>query len=256
MKKQAELFLTALMFFTRIPVRWSMGHNTSRLLQSAAYFPWIGWIAGAVAALTFYSCSLMLTPVLSVFMSFIATIMLTGAFHEDGFADVCDGFGGGWTKEKILAIMKDSRLGTFGVIGLMSILLFKFIVLLEIVSSFGWTLGCAAMIIGHVLSRFSALTMLCQYTYVNADGGKSGLPFESRLDRKGWLIAGFAPAILICIFPLQMLIVFPAVLLVRIFAGRYFHKWIGGYTGDCLGAIQQMSEAMIYFSILLLCRFT
>jgi adenosylcobinamide-GDP ribazoletransferase len=255
MKKQVKLFLTAVMFFTRIPVRLPLGHNTSPLLQSAIYFPWIGWIVGVTAAVSFYGFGLFLSPALSIFLSMVATIMLTGAFHEDGFADVCDGFGGGWTKEKILAIMKDSRLGTFGVTGLVSMLAFKFMVLLEIVTSAGWKVACTVMVVGHVLSRFTALSMLLQYQYV-ADGGKAGLPYEARIRPTGWLIAGTAPALALCFLPIHILLVVPAVAIVRVLLGCYFYKWIGGYTGDCLGAIQQMGEVMIYFSIMLLWRFS
>ena len=111
MKKQFRVLLTAIMFYTRIPVPATLEYSPERLNRATRYFPLIGWIVGGVGAGVFYGLSLILPLQVSVFLSMLATIFLTGAFHEDGFADFCDGFGGGYTREKILTIMKDSRIG-------------------------------------------------------------------------------------------------------------------------------------------------
>ena len=95
------------------------------------YFPLIGWIVGGFSALIFWASSFLFPVSISIIFSMIASILVTGAFHEDGFADVCDGFGGGWTKEKILEIMKDSRVGSYGVIGMILMLGTKFAVLYQ-----------------------------------------------------------------------------------------------------------------------------
>ena len=113
-----NLFFTALMFYTRLPVPANINHNDTALSRATQFFPLIGWIIGGIGAATLCGCSLVFSPELAVLLSMIATIYATGAFHEDGFADMCDGFGGGWTKTQILTIMKDSRLGTYGVTGL------------------------------------------------------------------------------------------------------------------------------------------
>ena len=124
---ELQLFLAAVMFYTRIPVSQNVGYSEVSLQKSIRYFPLIGWIVGGLSALLFLGLSLLPLPTtVVVLLSMVASIWVTGAFHEDGFADVCDGFGGGWTKEKILAIMKDSRLGTYGAIGLFLLLLCPF----------------------------------------------------------------------------------------------------------------------------------
>src|SRR6201985_2249913 len=132
MKKQGRIFLTAVMFLTRIRVPRTIDHSPEYLQQAPRYFPVVGWIVGAFSALSFLVFSRYISTDLGILASMITGILLTGAFHEDGFADVCDGLGGGWTKEKILMIMKDSRIGAFGAIGLLGILGSKFLLLKEL----------------------------------------------------------------------------------------------------------------------------
>src|SRR3569833_79355 len=126
MKRETKIFFTALMFFTRIPCPKWVDHSEEYLNKSSKYFPVVGIIVGSISALIFWLFQLFFPVEIALIFSIIASILTTGAFHEDGFADVCDGFGGGWTKDKILLIMKDSRVGAFGVIGLISILAGKY----------------------------------------------------------------------------------------------------------------------------------
>jgi len=128
-KEQINLFLTAVMFYSRIPVPRSLGFSNERLNRATRYFPLIGWIVGGIGALVFYGLNWILPVEVAVFLSMMATIFATGAFHEDGFADFCDGFGGGYTREKIFTIMKDSRIGTYGTVGLIGMLGTKFLAL-------------------------------------------------------------------------------------------------------------------------------
>src|SRR6187551_2582742 len=134
MKKQLHIFFTALMFYTRIPCPKNIDHNPDYLNKASRYFPLIGWIVGGICFGTYYLSSLVFSVEIALILSIIAGILTTGAFHEDGFADVCDGFGGGWTKEKILLIMKDSAIGAYGAIGLVLLFLLKFQVLYNLVS--------------------------------------------------------------------------------------------------------------------------
>ena len=110
MKNELRTFLAALMFYTRIPVKNIKGFSDDLLNRSTRYFTLIGILVGGAGALVFWGCSTILPVSLSVLISMFATILVTGAFHEDGFADFCDGFGGGYTTERILEIMKDSRI--------------------------------------------------------------------------------------------------------------------------------------------------
>ena len=118
MKKQVHIFFTALMFYTRVPCPKNIDHNPDYLNKASRYFPLIGWIVGAIAFGVYAAASWLWNAEIGMVLSMIASVLVTGAFHEDGFADVCDGFGGGWTKTKILTIMKDSAIGAYGAIGL------------------------------------------------------------------------------------------------------------------------------------------
>jgi adenosylcobinamide-GDP ribazoletransferase len=182
----------------------------------------------------------------------IASILTTGAFHEDGFADVCDGFGGGWTKEKILLIMKDSRLGTFGVVGLGLILLLKWSVL----KYFPVNTLIIVLISGHAISRLNAVSLISTDKYARDDDSSKSKPLATKMSTGRLIFAilfGLAPLALFynAYVPLALL----PLLIVRWYLSGYFKKWIGGYTGDCLGAVQQVSEVVFYLSLFLIFKY-
>jgi adenosylcobinamide-GDP ribazoletransferase len=249
------------MFLTRLPVPHTTDHAPEYLEKAAKYFPLIGWIVGSISALVFLLFHSFLSIDLSVLASIIAGILTTGAFHEDGFADVCDAFGGGWTKEKILDIMKDSRLGTFGVIGLLSVLTTKFFLLKELsallISASSVLPLIGAFLAAHSLSRFMAVVAIQSSVYVFSDNKSKSKPLASRrltgIELLSAAIFGLLPFLLL---PFYFLLVIVPLLLTTFFLIRYFNKWINGYTGDCLGAIQQTTEVVCYLSILLLWKYT
>lgn len=113
MKREIRILFTALMFFTRITCPKWTDHNPVYMKESGRYFSLIGWVIGAISAGVFWVSNLLFSVEISAVLSIAASIRLTGAFHEDGLADVGDGFGGGWTKEKIIMIMKDPSVGNF-----------------------------------------------------------------------------------------------------------------------------------------------
>ena len=114
LRNELEYFFGAVRFFTRLPVPAWVGHSSDALERSSRYFPAIGLIVGSVAALVLTLGDLIWPKTLAVLASMASTLYVTGAFHEDGWSDMVDGFGGGWEKPQILAIMKDSRIGSFG----------------------------------------------------------------------------------------------------------------------------------------------
>ncbi len=132
MRKEWRIFLTAVMFLTRIRVPKNIDHRPEYLQQCGRYFPVVGWIVGGCSALAFLFFSRYISSDIGFIASMVTGLLVTGAFHEDGWADVCDGFGGGWTREKILIIMKDSRIGAYGAIGLIMLLGSKFLLLKEL----------------------------------------------------------------------------------------------------------------------------
>jgi len=253
MKREIRIFFTALMFFTRIPCPKWVDHSEEYLNKASKYFPVVGIIVGSVSAFVYWLLQLIFPTEIALIFSMIASILTTGAFHEDGFADVCDGFGGGWTKEKILLIMKDSRLGTYGVVGLGLILLLKWSVL----KYFPLNVLMVAIISGHAISRLNAVSLIFTDDYARDDDTSKSKPLATKMSSSELIFAmlfGIAPLILFA--NVYVLLVLIPVLFVRWYFSRYFKKWIGGYTGDCLGAVQQVSEIVFYLSLILIFKYT
>lgn len=246
MRRQMMIFLNAVMFYTRIPVPSWMTHDEDMLNRATIYFPFIGWIVAGVSALSLWAFSTIWPWSVAVLLSMVVSIFLTGAFHEDGFADVCDGFGGGWTKMKILEIMKDSRVGVYGAAGLGLMLALKFALL----QSFSLHQAVVALCLAHPLSRFTALTLIYTHEYAREDASSKVKPVAKQLQFSELLIAlGFAliplAVLLYWEFAWMYLGILLPLLVLQWYLGRYFQKWIGGYTGDCLGATQQMAELLV-----------
>ena len=272
MNKEWRVFLTAVQFLTRIRVPASIHHQPELMQQAPRYFPIIGWIVGALSGLFFLFFARYVSTDIGILASMITSLLVTGAFHEDGFADVCDGFGGGWTKEKILVIMKDSRIGAFGAIGLIAILGTKFSLLRELpgfvaapvtapgesshLIFFSYRIFLLALIAAHGVSRLMAVLVLQAGVYVGAaDVSKSISMTGGRLG-----VPALTAAILFALAPFAflpwpfVLAVLPA-LYVTYELYRYFKRWIGGYTGDCLGAIQQVTEIVVYLGFVIVWRY-
>jgi adenosylcobinamide-GDP ribazoletransferase len=268
MKKEVRIFFTALMFLTRIPVPRHIDHSPQWLRKTPKYYPLIGIIVGAICALVFLVFDRWISENIGILASMIAGLLVTGAFHEDGFADACDGFGGGWTKDKILSIMKDSRLGSFGVIGLLSILSAKFLLLKEIPQYtpdldhptsnvfINYHFFILVLIAGQSMSRLMPVLIIQFSTYVTGpDLSKSKPVADSRL---GWTDAGVALVFSLLPFiflPGYYLLAFLPALFTTYAWALYCKKWIGGYTGDCLGAAQQLSETVFYLAVIALWRY-
>ena len=250
LNRELTLFFTALMFYTRIPVPKWVGHSPEQLNRATRYFPLVGWIVGGGMVGVIYLSQWVLPLSLSLMLGLAASVLLTGAFHEDGFADVCDGFGGGWTKEQILRIMKDSRLGTYGTVGMLLLFGSKFWALYEL-GQRNLPLLFVTIIASHAASRGLAATFIRTHHYVREDADSKSKPVAQRLSSADLLIAGGFALLPMALFPHGWLVlsIIPAVL-VRWYLGGYFTRWIGGYTGDCLGATQQLSELAMMLGVL------
>ena len=251
-EREFNLFLVALMFYSRIPVPKTTGYSDIILNRATRYFPAVGLLIGTLVALIFKLFNAVISTELSIILSMVAGIIITGAFHEDGFADVCDGFGGGYTKEQRLEIMKDSRIGTYGTIGLILILLLKFYLLKNL-----FVLSIpVSLLTSHGLSRFMPVLLILFSRYSRDDEKSKVKPIGKKISA-----GGFGFALMMAILPLFLfksvavfLIIVPAVL-ISIALMKYFEQRIDGYTGDCLGATQQISEISIYLSLLFLMQF-
>ncbi len=260
MKKEIRIFFTSLMFFTRIPCPHFTDHSQEYLDKSTRYVSLVGIVVGSISFTAFLLASHLFNPVISVLFSLIAGILTTGAFHEDGFADVFDGFGGGWTKERILEIMKDSRLGTYGTVSLIFLFALKIFALLNIVQHLQGNLFLLFLIFisYHSIARISGITIFFTTEYSRADESGKTKPIVRNNTWKEVAIVygiGLIPFLLLTAQHIYFtLIIFPLVIL-HFYSRYYFKKWIGGYTGDCLGAVEQFSELFLLLSITALCKY-
>lgn len=248
-RRELELFFNALRFFTRLPVPAWVGWSTELMNASARWFPAVGWIVGAAGVAVLWMTGQVLPAALAVVLSTAATIRLTGAFHEDGWGDVCDGFGGGWSREQILSIMKDSRIGAYGAIGIVLMLAAK----LAALSSLPLAGAVIALLVAHPLSRLCATALIYTMAYArddDPDGVSRAKPLAVKLSGGGMLwaaLCGLAPLALLA--PVQIAWVAGLAVLVTVTAARHFRRRIGGYTGDCLGAVQQLTELTVYVAL-------
>ena len=254
---EARLALVAIQFLTRIPVPAFNNYDPQWLHQSSRYFPAVGLLIGILCAGVFWLASLLFTPLIAAVISTAFGIKLTGAFHEDGLADSCDGLGGGLTRERTLEIMKDSRLGTYGVLGLVSALLLK----ISLLAAMPLSVAIVALIIGHTASRLFCISLLTLLPYGGEIEHAKAKPMAQQLTplqglySSGWLI--LAIVLVILIFPNTMLqigldkwlLALVLALVATDYMRRLLRRRLQGYTGDGLGATQQLSEIAIYIGL-------
>ena len=252
-------YLLAVQFFTRIPITGKLadwvGFSPAMLRASSAHFPGVGWPVAAVAALVYGAlygalAPNPLAPAVAAVACTIATVLLTGGFHEDGLADVADGLGGSSDRERALNIMKDSRIGAFGAMALVLGLLAK-ISLLALLGAHSLMAALAALVGGHVLSRWWPLWLVRFLPHVGDTAQSKSKPLADQITRGGLAVAG-----LWCFMPLALvwqaqsaLFLIAAIALSALAAlhmARRLARRLQGFTGDGLGAVQQTSEVGFY----------
>jgi adenosylcobinamide-GDP ribazoletransferase len=246
---QVQLFFLALSFFSRIPIPSSTPYSSQRMNRAGRYFPLVGALLGLICASAHYLLDKVLAADVAVFLTMCFSLLLTGAFHEDGLADMADGVGGGMTVEKRLSIMKDSRLGTYGVTTLVMALLGKFLLLSNLAQ---WTSLFMVWITAYTLSRSVAASLISALPYVSdADNSKSKplASSQTKPELAFIILCGVVPLI---VWPWQVvgLLVLVAVLF-RFTFKNWLKRRLGGFTGDCLGAAQQLMELCCYLVLLI-----
>jgi len=263
LRREWRYLLLAVGFFTRIPVPVFADFKEQELNLSVKYFPLTGILVGVAGAAVLVIAGWIFPANVAILLSMATTIYITGAFHEDGLADSADGLGGGWDKERILTIMQDSRLGTYGALALFLVLFAKF----QLLSVLPVQCLAYALIAAHALSRLCAVYMMATLSYVKAAGKAKPLASKVRAgDLTVATLFGLLPLV-----PLYWNVLFNGadannsdaydLMLLTLswlisvgFAGYWWrHKirhWLGGYTGDCLGAAQQITELAFYLGVL------
>lgn len=257
-------YLLALQFFTRIPVTGRLadwvGYSPATLRSSAAHFPGVGWLVGGLAALVFGVLRLLMPDVegvswVAAVASTVLTVMVTGAFHEDGLSDVADGLGGSQDRVRSLEIMKDSRVGAFGALALVLALLLK-VALLVMLDSLDLALACAGLLAAHVSSRAWPLLLIRLLPHVGDTARSKSKPLADQISWISLIVAGvwLLAALALVQWALDdVLWLWPllASSLAFLWMWRLFARRLRGFTGDCLGATQQVCELAFYFGLVL-----
>ena len=257
-------FLLAVQFFTRIPVTGALadwvGFSPAMLRASAAHFPGVGWLVGAVAAGVYSVLALLLpdttfAPLVAAVLSTVATALLTGGFHEDGLADVADGLGGSYDRARALEIMKDSRVGAFGAIALTLALLAK-VALVALLGGVDDDLLfiASALFAGHVVSRTLPLLLIYWLPHVGDLAASKSKPLADQISLNSLLIS-----FIWCFTALALVLYAQAAItliagcsfafVALLYMHRLFKRRLQGFTGDCLGATQQVCEIAFYLGL-------
>ncbi|MEX3548515.1 MAG: adenosylcobinamide-GDP ribazoletransferase [Burkholderia sp.] len=245
-RAECRYFFVALGYFTRVPIpRRIIGHTAGDLDQATRYFPLIGACVGALAAAVYLLAARLWPPGVAVLLSMAVSLVVTGTFHEDGLADSCDGFGGGYTREDVLRIMRDSRIGSFGAVALVLALALKW----QALASLPPLRAAWILLAAHAASRVAAVSLLMTLDYAREEG--KARPVAQRMSARAFAFAA------LCGLPWLFwpdwragLVALAALLVVRTLVARYLRHRLGGYTGDCLGFAQQISELTIYLTVL------
>ena len=242
MRKTVNELLLAFQFMTRIPIS-GLPREPRALARAAKFFPVVGLAIGLIGVAIYRALFARMQPQLVALVLLVYLVLITGALHEDGLADAADGFGGGWTKEKILMIMRDSRIGSFGAVAVTLSLLSRFI----LISNTPPARLPGFLIASSVLCRWTALPLGFWLPYARDDQGLGGA-VAGRMPL-GSLLWGTALAVLSVAAALGLGSLLPwlITLLMTAASGLYFRRNIQGVTGDCFGATNQVTEIAIYF---------
>jgi len=255
-RQELGLFFIAMGFFTRIPIPAWVSFELDKLNKASRYFGLVGILIGAICAAVYCLFSTFLPISVSLVLTMISGVVVTGGFHEDGLADTADGLGGGWLLADKLRIMKDSSIGTYGALALFFALMLKFALLFEL-ALLGPQVVVLALVLGHCLSRIMAASMIFTETYVrDADSSKVKPLAQDQSMNELMILLVTALAVLLlagssiasdaALSLGSNLVLVAGLLALRWLMARFFRGQIGGYTGDTLGAVQQVSELACY----------
>lgn len=247
MSSQNE-FKIAMQFLTRLPVTGEIEQTDENFARSARFYPAVGLIVGVIAAAVFFVADIFLPNYLASAFALLSAVVVTGGLHEDGLADAFDGLIGGQDRDRILEIMRDSGIGTYGMLALIFGVLLK---LSAIGEMWGWD-AFWALIVAHAISRHAMVEVIGRYDYARSDSAKFSKPSVSGEDltyARLWVLGVLAgSALFLGLWATLMGLAIMAVA-VSGFA-QFFVRRIGGYTGDCLGATQQIAEATFLVGLL------
>lgn len=260
MTHEIRLFFIALQFLTRVPVPRAVGFEPAWLQACLRHFPLVGACVGAWAALVLWLALLLWPPLVASAVSLAATVWLTGAFHEDGLADTCDALGGAVSRERALTIMKDSRIGSYGAVALVLALVLKVATVAGLASAVpadGLVWAATAVIWSHAVSRAAPVWLVWRLPYAGDAEHAKAKPLATQVSGGGLVIAlawvGVASGAAVsattwggeaswAVVLGTALSALAACALVTLGCARWLRRRLGGFTGDTLGATQQIVE--------------
>lgn len=245
LREELRIFALCIQFLTRLPFPFSPTYSDAAMSQIPRYFPAVGALIGAIGAVIIVLGHQAFGMLVATLLAVAIGLLVTGALHEDGLADMFDGIGGATTAERALEIMRDSRIGTYGALALFAVLGLKIAALVEM----GPALAVPALIVGHAASRLSCTIAMASSRYVRATG--AGQALASGVTPASVLIAVGVTALVLPLLPFMAWL--PAIfgLTIGHIGARFlYERRLKGFTGDCIGAVQQLSELGIYLSIL------
>ena len=248
MVHELRLFFVALQFLTRVPIpRW-VGFEPDWLNHCARHFPLVGLCVGAATAAVLWAASLLFPPAVAVGLSIMGSVLLTGGFHEDGLADTADALGGAVGRERALEIMKDSRIGSYGALALILMLGLKAAVLSAMLPA----LAIPALLLAHTASRAAPVVLIRVLRYAGDLAHAKAKPLAQRVSRSGVVVAiGWVvcvSAALVMAVPARAPGIASGLVLLALgtlWSAHWLHRRLGGYTGDALGATQQVTELLV-----------
>ena len=285
-RNELQAFALALQFLTRLPGPADDAFSPERLAASVRYYPLVGALIGGLCAAVFWPANLVLPAAVAVILAVAAGLAITGALHEDGLADTFDGLGiaagrrgsqgtsqgtgentgkhagdtpggsadghpgepGHTHRHRMLEVMRDSRLGTFGAVALVIALALKVATL----ASLAPLAVCLAFVAGHGLSRLSCIVVMQTSAYVRTAG--IATPLANRLGSGSWLVILVTGLLVVAglfgaLGPLATILALAGLIAGHVLMRLCFERKLGGYTGDTLGAVQQASEVGLYLGV-------
>ncbi|MBI5780803.1 MAG: adenosylcobinamide-GDP ribazoletransferase [Rhodocyclales bacterium] len=250
-------FVAALQFFTRLPLPRDLPQVPAHQAGAIGFFPWAGIVVGLLCGAVLLLGRWLWPTEVAAVLAVATAVALTGALHEDGLSDTVDGFGAGWDRMHILAIMKDVRLGNYGATALVLALAARIALTAALASRFEGGALLAAIVAAHAVSRGAVLLPMLALPYARAEDATSrAKPVVQSLDGTARLTAALGALAPLALLP-------PPVALAGLAAAgaigaawtRLCARRLGGYTGDVLGAVQQTGEIAFLLGILAAWKF-
>ncbi|MGA1317537.1 MAG: adenosylcobinamide-GDP ribazoletransferase [Rubrivivax sp.] len=252
---ELRLLLVALQFLTRVPVPAWVGYEPQWLNRSVRHFPLVGVGVGAVGAAVACAAALLWPAPVAATLSVAVTLWLTACFHEDGLADTFDALLGATSRDRALEIMKDSRIGTYGAAALVVALLLRIGLLAQMLRH-DPLLAAACLVAGHAAGRAGAVALMATLPYGGDDAHAKAKPLarEVRGSDAAWaVVVGLAALVLVgpasgsaAQAALAVAVAAAGLWVLLAVLRAWLRRRLGGYTGDTLGACQQLGEILVW----------